>query len=85
MSIGNITNDLRRQGSKRTWVLVALLPVPQKNPKDSRIHWSWHEAIKRILKPIAELDIAGLKYESDFAPSQVHQYYLILAAWIANY
>jgi len=59
MSIGNISKDFRRQGSKRVWVLVAVLPIPQKNPKDGEIHRSWHEVIERILKPIAELDIAG--------------------------
>jgi len=63
MSIGNISKDFRQQGSKRAWVLVALLPIPQKNLKDGEIHRSWHAAIERILKPIAELDIAGPGYE----------------------
>src|SRR5207302_8855891 len=85
MSIGNISKDIRRQNSKHAWVLVALLPIPQKNPKNGEIHRSLHEAIERILKPIAELDIAGLGYEWDCADGQVRQCYLILAAWIADY
>jgi len=85
MSIGNISKDFRPQGSKRAWVLVALLPIPQKNPKDSEIHRSWHEAIERILEPIAELDIAGPGYEWDCADGKVRRCYLILAAWIADY
>ena len=28
MSIGNISKDIRRQNSKRAWVLVAILPIP---------------------------------------------------------
>jgi hypothetical protein len=84
-SIGNISKDIRRLGSKRIWVLVALLPIPQKNPKDGEIHSSWHEAIEQILKPIAELDIAGPEYEWDCADSQVRRCYPIPAAWIADY
>ena len=63
MSIGNISKDLRRQGTKCAWVLVALLPIPPKQPKDGEIHGSWHRVIERILKLIAELDIASLGYE----------------------
>jgi len=85
MSIGNITKDFRRKGSKRAWVLVALLPIPQKNLKDGEIHRSWHEAIGRIMKPIAELDIAGPGYEWDCADGKVRRCYPILAAWIADY
>jgi len=62
-SIGNISEDFRRQGSKPAWVLVALLPIPQKTPKNGESHSSWHEAIERILKPIAELNIASPGYE----------------------
>jgi len=80
MSIGNISKSFRRQGSKRTWVRVALLPFPPKNPKDGEIHLSWHEAIERILKPIAELDITGPRYEWDSASGKVRQCYPILAA-----
>jgi len=65
MSIGNISKSFRRQGSKRAWVRVALLPIPPKNPKAGEIHLSWHEEIERILKPIAELDRAGPGYERD--------------------
>lgn len=85
MSIGNISKDLRRQGSKRAWVLVALMPIPPKHPKDGEIHRSWHGAIERILKPIAELDIAGPGYEWDCADGQVRRCYPILATWIADY
>ena len=63
MSICNISKYIRLQSSKRAWVLVALLPIPQKNPKNGQIHRSWHEAIERILKLIAELDIAGPGYK----------------------
>ena len=85
MLIGNISKDIRQQSSKRAWVLVALLPIPQKNPKDGEIHRSWHEAIERILKLIAELDIAGPGYEWGCADGQVRRCYPILAAWIADY
>ena len=85
MSIGNISKDIQWQSSKRAWVLVALLPIPQKNPKNGEIHRSWHEAIEGILKPIAELDIAGPGYEWDCADGQVRRCYPILAAWIADY
>ena len=44
---------------KCTWVLVALLPIPPKQPKDDEIHRSWHVASESILKPIAEMDIVG--------------------------
>ena len=40
MSIGNISKDIRWQSSKHAWVLVALLWIPQKNPKDGEIHRS---------------------------------------------
>ena len=63
MSIDNISKDFRRQGYKPAWVLVALLPIPQRNLKDGEIHRSWHESIEPILKPIAELNIAGPGYE----------------------
>ena len=85
MSIGNISKDLQRQGTKRTWVLFALLPIPPKQPKDGEIHRSWQGAIERILKPIGELDIAGPGYEWDCADGQVRRCYPILAAWIADY
>jgi len=41
MSISNISKDLQRQGSKCECVLVALLAIPQMNPKDGKIHRSW--------------------------------------------
>jgi len=85
ISISNISKDFRRQGSKCAWVLVALLPIPQKNPKDGEIHRSWHEAIESILKPIAELDIASPGYEGDCPDGRVRRCYPILAAWIADY
>src|ERR1700712_3248903 len=56
MSFGNISKDFLRQGSKRIWVLVPLLPIPQKHQKDGEILRSWHQAIERILKPIVDLD-----------------------------
>ena len=71
MSIGNISKDIRWQSSKRAWVLVALLPIPQKNPKDGEIHRSSHQAMEHILKPIAELDIAGPGYNWDCADGKV--------------
>ena len=55
MLISNISKDLRRQGSKRAWVLVALLPIPPKDPKDGEIHRTSHGAIDRILKLVAGL------------------------------
>jgi len=45
--IGNITKDLRFQGSKCAWGLVALLEVSQKKPKVGKIHRSWHQAISK--------------------------------------
>ena len=85
MSISNISKDLQRQGTKRAWVLVALLPIPPRQPKDGEINRSWHGAIKRILEPIVELDIAGPGYEWDCTNGQVRRCYPILAAWIADY
>ena len=61
------------------------MPIPPKHPKNGEIHRSWHGAIERILKPIAELDIAGPEYEWDCADGQVRRCYPILAAWIADY
>ncbi|KAG0125070.1 hypothetical protein HOY82DRAFT_493442, partial [Tuber indicum] len=77
MSIGKICKDLQRRRSKRAWVLVAFLPISPKNPKDGKIH--------SILKPIAELDIAGPGYEFYCVDGQVCRYYPILAAWVADY
>ena len=71
MSIGNICKDLRQQGTKRAWVLVALSPIPPKQPKDGEINRSWHGAIEHILELIVELDIAGPGYEWDCADGQV--------------
>ena len=85
MSIGNIWKHLRRQGTECAWVLVALLPISPKQPKDGEINRSWQGAIERILKPIVELDIAGPGYEWDCADGQVRRSYPILAAWIADY
>ena len=85
MLIGNISKDLRRQGTKRAWVLVALLPIPPKQPKDGEINRSWHRAIERILEPIVELDIACPGYKWDCADVQVRRCYPILAAWIADH
>jgi len=85
MSISNISKDVRWQGSKRAWALVALLPIPQKKPKDGEIYRSWHEAIKPILNLIAELDRACPGYKWDCADGQVRRCYPILAAWIADY
>ena len=62
MPIGMISKDFRWQGSKRACVLVALLPIPQKNPKDGQIHRSRHEVIEDILKPIAVVDIVVRGY-----------------------
>ena len=85
MSISNISKALRWQGTKRAWVLGALLLIPPKKPKDGEINISWHGAIERILEPIVELDIAGPGYEWDCANGQVRRCYPILAAWIADY
>ena len=71
MSIGNISKDFGQQGTKRAWVLVALLPIPSKQPKDGEILRSWHGAIEHILEQIVELDIAGPGYELDCADGQV--------------
>ena len=63
MLIGNISKDLRRQGSKRAWVLVAILPIPPKKLKDGEANRSWHGEIESFLEPIVELDIAVPGYE----------------------
>ena len=63
MLIGNISKDLRRQGTKQAWVLVAILPIPPKQLKDGEANRSWHGAIESILEPIVELDIAVPGYE----------------------
>ena len=57
ITLGNISKEIRRQKSKRGWVLVALLPVPPKNPESGAIHASWHEAIDEVLKDIKNLDL----------------------------
>ena len=69
----------------RAWVLVALLPVPPKNPESGEIHKTWHMAIRKVLKPIREVNLDGPEYAWDCADCQVHRCYPIVAAWIADY
>ena len=85
MTLGNIKKEIRRQSSKRAWVLVALLPVPPKNPRSGEIHTTWHTAIDKVLSPIKDLDLGGPGYSWDCADGQVRQCYPIIAAWIADY
>ena len=36
MTLGNIKKEIRRQSSKRAWVLIALLPIPPKTSREWR-------------------------------------------------
>ena len=85
MTLGNINKDIRRQSSKRAWVLVALLPVPPKKPGSGEIHMTWHTAINKVLEPIKDVDLDGPGYSWDCADGQVRRCYPIVAAWIADY
>jgi hypothetical protein len=85
MTLGNIKKDIRRQSSKRAWVLVALLPVPPKHPESGKIHETWHTAIHKILEPIKGVNLEGPGYSWDCADGQVRRCYPIVAAWIADY
>ncbi|KAG0643778.1 hypothetical protein HOY80DRAFT_868869, partial [Tuber brumale] len=85
MSISNIRKDIQQQSSEHARILVAFLLNPLMNPKSSEIHRSWRRAIEYILKPIADLDIAGAGYEWDCTNGQVRHCYLVLAAWITDY
>jgi hypothetical protein len=85
MTLGNIKKEIRRQSSKRAWVLVALLPVPPKHPDSGEIHETWHTAINKILEPIKDVDLEGPGYSWDCADGHVRRCYPIVAAWIADY
>ena len=85
MTLGNIKKEIRRQSSKRTWVLIALLPVPPKSPESGEIHATWHAAINKVLEPIKGIDLDGPGYPWDCADGQVRRCYPIIAAWIADY
>ena len=69
----------------RAWVLVALLPVPPRNPESGEIHMTWHTAIRKVLEPIQEVDLDGPGYAWDCADGQVRQCYPFVAAWIVDY
>ena len=49
MLIGNISKDFRRQGSKHAWVLIALLPIPQKDLKDRGVHRLLQSSSLRVI------------------------------------
>jgi len=85
MTLGNIKKEIRRESSKRAWVLVALLPVPPKHPESGEIHMTWHTAISKVLEPIKDVDLDGPGYSWDCADGKVRRCYPIVAAWIADY
>ena len=66
-------------------ILVALLPVPPKNPESNEIHRIWHTVISKVLNSIQEVDLDGPGYAWDCPNGQVHRCYSIVAAWIADY
>ena len=85
MTLGNIQQKIHRQSSKGSWVLVALLPVPPKNPESGEVHTTWHTAVNKVLEPIKGVDLDGPGYPWDCADGQVHRFYPIIAVWIADY
>ena len=85
MTLGNIKKEVRRQSSKRAWVLIALLPVPPKNPESGEIHTTWHTAVNKVLEPIEDFDLDGPGYSWDRADGQIRRCYPVVAAWIADY
>ena len=85
MTLGNIKKEIRRQSSKRAWVLVALLPIPPKHPESGEIHTTWHTAIEKVLEPIKFVDLSGPGYSWNCCDGQVRRCYPVVAAWIADY
>jgi len=85
MTLGNIKKEVRRQSSKRAWVLVALLPIPPKHPESGEIQMTWHTAINKVLEPIKDVNLNGSGYSLDCPDGKVRQCYPIVAAWIADY
>ena len=81
MTLGNIKKEIRRQSSKRAWVLVALLPIPPKHPESGEIHMTWHTAVNKVLEPVKDVDLNGSGYFLDCADGKVRQCYPIVAAW----
>ena len=80
MTLGNIKKEIRRQSSKRAWVLVALLPVLPKDPGSGEIHTTWYTAINKVLEPIKDVDLDGPGYSWDCADGKVCRCYPVVAA-----
>jgi hypothetical protein len=85
MSLGNINKEIRRQSSKRAWVLLSLLPIAPKNPETGEIHETWHKAVHKVLEPVKGLDLRGQGYSWDCSDGNVRHCYPIVAAWISDY
>jgi hypothetical protein len=85
ISIENINKKIRREKSKRAWILAALLPVPPKNPPEGKIHSWWHTAVDIILGPLKHLDMTGPGCEWDCSDGKRRRCYPVLAAWLADY
>jgi len=73
LTIGNIRNDIRRTRTKRTWILVVLMPCPPKGAK--KTDKACHSVVGTVLSPLENLDISAPDLKWDYADEFQRQCY----------
>ena len=88
LTIGNIEKKIRRKVNTRAMILVGYIPVCKlrcfsAKQRSAEGHQLFHECMRRLLAPLVEAGVNGVKMVC--ADSFVQKAYPILSAYIADY
>ena len=83
LMISNIRKDIRHTTTKRSWMLVGLIPCSPKGAKNT--NEAWHSAVGTVLSLLRNLDITGPGLNWDCADGFERQCYPLWAVWVGDY